>query len=60
MITIFAWLGYDLPKKKCFNLIKQAGFDGIILWWDCDFGDENFRENPEFPHAQDFALTADI
>jgi len=46
MITTFAWFGYELPKKTCFELIKQAGFDGVLLWWNNDFGDEDFRGNP--------------
>jgi hypothetical protein len=46
MITTFAWFGYELPKETCFDLIKQAGFDGVTLWWNNDFGDNNFRNNP--------------
>jgi|LSQX01.1.fsa_nt_gb hypothetical protein len=47
MITTFAWFGYELPKKTSFDLIKQAGFDGVTLWWNDDFGDNDFRCNPE-------------
>jgi L-ribulose-5-phosphate 3-epimerase len=45
MITTFAWFGYDLPKKECFDLIKLSGFDGVTLWWNNDFGDTDFRDN---------------
>jgi len=47
MLSIFAWFGYKLPKKACFDLIRQAGFDGTSLWWNNDVSDDNFYENPE-------------
>lgn len=33
MITIFDWFGYELPTKKRYSLIKEAGFDGVLMWW---------------------------
>ena len=54
MITTFAWFGYELPKRTSFDLIKQAGFDGVTLWWHNDFGDDDFRINPEL--ARDIGL----
>jgi len=33
MITIYTWFGYDLPIKELLRLIKQAGFDGAMVWW---------------------------
>ena len=47
MITIYYASWYKLPSKTCFELIKQAGFDGVSLWWGNDFGDEDFRSNPD-------------
>lgn len=40
-------LGMNYQKKIYFDLIKQAGFDGVTLWWSNDFGDNNFRNNAE-------------
>lgn len=34
---IFSWFGYPIDMKERFRLIKQAGFDGVLLWWS----DEN-------------------
>ena len=34
---IFSWFGYPIEINERFKLIKQAGFDGVLLWW----GDEN-------------------
>ncbi|MGH4121627.1 MAG: sugar phosphate isomerase/epimerase family protein [Clostridium sp.] len=34
---IFSWFGYPIDISERFRLIKQAGFDGVLLWW----GDEN-------------------
>jgi len=33
MITIYDWFGYELPIKERYRLIKEAGFDGVLLWW---------------------------
>lgn len=30
---IYSWFGYLLPLKERFRLIKEAGFDCVILWW---------------------------
>lgn len=35
--SIFAWFGYKLDINERFRLIKQSGFDGVMLWW----GDEH-------------------
>ncbi len=34
------WFGYDISAKKSFELIKQAGFDNVILWWGDEFDHE--------------------
>lgn len=47
MLTTFSWFGYELPMFEIFKIIKQAGFDGITLWWDDEFGDIGYRDNPE-------------
>ena len=33
-LTIFEWFGIQLPARDCYRLIRQAGFDGVLLWWD--------------------------
>jgi sugar phosphate isomerase/epimerase len=38
MITIYDWFGDELPNKERYRLIKEAGFDGILLWWSDGFG----------------------
>ncbi|MGN7385233.1 hypothetical protein [Paenibacillus sp. SAFN-117] len=37
MITIYDWFGYELPIKERYQLIKEAGFDGVLLWWSEDY-----------------------
>lgn len=32
-LSIYDWFGYDLPMKERYRLIKQAGFDGTMVWW---------------------------
>jgi sugar phosphate isomerase/epimerase len=45
MITIYDWFGYDLSIKERYQLIKEAGFDGILLWWSNGFGRDSFGWN---------------
>jgi len=33
-VTLFEWFGFQLPASECYRLIRRAGFDGILLWWD--------------------------
>lgn len=45
MITIYDWFGYDLPIEKRYQLIKEAGFDGVLLWWSNGFGRDTSGKN---------------
>lgn len=47
MITIFDWFGYDIPYKERYQLIKQAGFDGVLLYWSDEFGNADYKLNTE-------------
>jgi sugar phosphate isomerase/epimerase len=42
MITIYDWFGYELGIKERYQLIKDAGFDGVLLWWSDGFGRDGF------------------
>jgi sugar phosphate isomerase/epimerase len=47
MFTIYDWFGYELPIKERYRLIKEAGFDGVLLWWS-EFLDRNdYRNGPQ-------------
>lgn len=35
------WFGYAIENKKRFNLIREAGFDSVMLWWGDEFRDIN-------------------
>jgi L-ribulose-5-phosphate 3-epimerase len=45
MITIYDWFGYELPIKERYQLIKEAGFDGVLLWWSDGFGRDCYGRN---------------
>ncbi|MCM3042089.1 sugar phosphate isomerase/epimerase [Paenibacillus motobuensis] len=45
MITIYDWFGYEMPIKERYQLIKEAGFDGVLLWWSDGFGRDCFGRN---------------
>lgn len=47
MITIYDWFGYELPIKERYGLIKEAGFDGILLWWSEHLGRNDYRNGPQ-------------
>ena len=38
MITIYDWFGFEVGIKERYQLIKEAGFDGVLLWWSDGFG----------------------
>lgn len=59
MITIYDWFGYDLPIKERYQLIKDVGFDDVLLWWSDGFGRDrlgqgNYRNGPQI--ARDAGL----
>lgn len=45
MITIFDWFGYDVPYEKRYRIIKETGFDGVLLYWSNEFGNINYKHN---------------
>lgn len=54
MITIYDWFGYELPINERYQLIKQAGFDGVLLWWSEGFDRNDYRSGPQL--ARDAGL----
>lgn len=73
MISIYDWFGYEIPIKDRYKYIKEAGFDGVLLWWSDGFGRGNeyregvllarnvdlFIENIHAPVQQQNALSLD-
>lgn len=47
MITIYDWFGYSLPINERYHCIKQAGFDGVLLWWSDGFGRGDYLAGPK-------------
>lgn len=47
MITIYDWFGYELPINERYQLIKKAGFDGVLLWWSEEFNRNDYRNGPQ-------------
>lgn len=45
--TIIDYFGYDVPYKERYHLIKEAGFDGVLLYWSDEFGNIDYKKNPE-------------
>lgn len=45
MITIYDWFGEQIPNKERYHLIKEAGFDGVLLWWSNGFGRDCFGQD---------------
>jgi sugar phosphate isomerase/epimerase len=38
MVGIYDWFGYDVSISDRYKLIKEAGFDNVMLWWSEGFG----------------------
>jgi sugar phosphate isomerase/epimerase len=47
MITIYDWFGYELLIKERYQFIKEAGFDGVMLWWSEGFNRNDYRNGPQ-------------
>ncbi len=46
MITIYDWFGYEMSIQERYRSIKQAGFDGVLMWWSEGFGRNDYRSGP--------------
>lgn len=46
MLTIYDWFGYELPDEQRYRLIKEAGFDGVLLWWSEHLNRGDYRGGP--------------
>ncbi len=48
---IFTWLGYPIEMNACLKLIKDAGFDSVLLWWSDEEEDSEIigkkKKHPE-------------
>ena len=41
--------GYEVPFDERYKLIKDAGFDSVMLWWSDKFGRGNgYQEDVKF------------
>jgi sugar phosphate isomerase/epimerase len=38
-LSIFSWFGFSIPMNERFKLIKEAGFDGVMLWWSDEYAE---------------------
>ena len=47
MIAVYDWFGYAVPIETRYRLIKEAGFDGVLMWWSGGFGRGDYRSGPE-------------
>jgi len=46
MLSIFSWFGYrEIAGAECLRLIRAAGFEGVLLWWDTIDG-VDYRDMP--------------
>jgi len=56
MITIYDWFGYDLPIKERYRFIKEAGFDGVLLWWSEYLDRGDYRNGPKIAREADLFI----
>lgn len=55
MVGIYDWFGYDVPIRNRYKLIKEAGFDSVMLWWS-----EGFGRGPDYPEGVEWARNAGL
>jgi len=47
-IAIYEWFGVVMPMAEKYKLIKQAGFDAVMMWWGSDeLQYDDYLYNPE-------------
>lgn len=56
---IYAWFGYLLPLKERFRLIRDAGFDCVMLWWGDDFYELDGKKTAHPELARSYGLTVE-
>ncbi|MDD4494280.1 MAG: sugar phosphate isomerase/epimerase [Eubacteriales bacterium] len=49
-LSIVDWFGYNLSSQERMRLIKEAGFDGVLLLW-ADYFDKNYKQFPEYARS---------
>ncbi|MDE6133877.1 MAG: sugar phosphate isomerase/epimerase [Oscillospiraceae bacterium] len=58
MIGIYDCFGYDVPFSERYKLIKESGFDCVMLWWSDKFGrGSGYREDVDL--ARNAGLTVE-
>lgn len=46
-LSIVDWFGYNLSPQDRMRLIKEAGFNGVLLLW-ADYFDKDYKQFPEY------------
>ena len=54
---LFVWYGYYNDYRKRIEMIKNAGFDGVMLWWENEEGDWPIDRFEMVRRANDSELT---
>lgn len=52
MISIYDWFRYEIPYRERYRLIKESGFNGVILYWGNEFGNNDYIHNPELARRE--------
>lgn len=57
-LGIFYWFGYVLPVRERLKMIREAGFDGVSIWWEDEqaYGKEKKEELPSFVRREGLYL----
>lgn len=57
-LGMFAWFGFFLPLAERLELIKRAGFESTILWWEDEIGNVPVKKEimPAMVHDAGLAI----
>ncbi len=53
---IYYWFGYPIENKERFRLIKEVGFNNVLLWWGDEFAEYDGDKNHLPEMARSFGL----
>lgn len=55
---LFHWFGYRIDASKRFELIKNAGFDSVLLWWGDEYIETEGRKEllPEAARSRGLSI----
>lgn len=59
MISMWDWFDKDTPMLERYRLMKEVGFDGVLMWWSNEFGRDKFG-NDDYLNSPKMAIDSGL